>query len=343
MLSRAAHLGPLPGLSRESLVRGPRLGEPRFGGPRFGCSPTRPPVRHRSVRHCAVRHCAVQYCSVQQPSLDASRVRRGAAQCAWIAHMRDRIGLGRATPARPPGPGVLSPAARQHGHAPFARALAQGLPPGTGRHARPGHVGTLARAGGSASRRHADPGGLAVPRPGDSTAPRSDGSTAPRPDGPTAPQPGGSTAQNQFPCARRTTAAADPFRRRLQPAASRGAARGTSESTSDGFRLSRRRQPSCQTEEVGAHRVVDAERRPSEPLRTQPSRPRPLSARARGVPPISSAESGFTRAPSPSHRSPFHVKRGARRDSPLTGATRRSHPLPPASAASAREGAPGLQ
>lgn len=69
MLSRAAQPGPLAGLLTTVPVRRSRFG--------------RLPVRHSPVRQCSGRHC-----SAQRPSLRCSPVRRGAAQCAWIAHRR---------------------------------------------------------------------------------------------------------------------------------------------------------------------------------------------------------------------------------------------------------------
>ena len=104
-------------------------------------------------------------------------VRLSAAQCAWIVHMRDRIGLFLATPTRPPRPGVLSPAAHQRGHPPFARALAQGLSDRD--HVTLGQAGTLARAGRRGGRRSDGSNGFTPRRP-DGTAAR--GSTAQRLD-----------------------------------------------------------------------------------------------------------------------------------------------------------------
>ena len=74
MLSRAAQPGSLAGLLATVPVRRSRFG--------------RLPVRHSPVRQCSVRHCSVRHCSAQRPSLRCSPVRRGAAQCAWIAHRR---------------------------------------------------------------------------------------------------------------------------------------------------------------------------------------------------------------------------------------------------------------
>ncbi|ADU11696.1 hypothetical protein ML5_6253 [Micromonospora sp. L5] len=177
----------------------------------------------------------------------------------------DRIGVGRTALARSSRPGVLNPLARQHGHPPIALALAQGLPTGT--------VGTPVRG----TPRHAGPGRAAR-----------------QPDGPAARRPSGPAARRLEWLSGGEPARVRAIGGRHQPAARRVRhAERASHQASDSPEPS----PPALLPDQRSGRAPTRQRRTaalSEPLRTRPSRTQPFSARARGLPPISNADSRFT-------------------------------------------------
>ncbi|SCL39621.1 hypothetical protein GA0070615_4107 [Micromonospora aurantiaca] len=187
----------------------------------------------------------------------------------------DRIGVGRTALARSSRPGVLNPLARQHGHPPIALALAQGLPPGT--------VGTPAR--GTPARRTS----ARWPRQGGPAARRLGGPAARQPGSPAARQPGGPNgfpAENRLACVRSVG----------------GTSRRLDECVTRNERVTKQRIPSepsppALLPDQRSGRAPTRQCRTAalpEPLRTRPSRTQPFSVRARGLPPISNADSRFT-------------------------------------------------